>query len=242
MDLKERFEENILHRETPFIELVQQEDVWDFLASIDKHIAAMKDYDQNSLYHCYDLLTHTAYVVDGLHYDDLSEQDYHDLRIAAFFHDIGKPQVRADKIINGRVYNSFHGHPIVSEQISQSILKKLGYKGEEYRRIRFFIIAHDLFIDFRPKEKYENPNKHRHSIIPKNIKRVIDRTKSNYPDLKITLDDFISLIPLCISDAYAHKDVVYGADGSIKDTNIDMGHRPLYILDCMRVLKEEGYQ
>ena len=238
MDLKERFEEIVVYNETPFVELVQQEEVWNFLASIDKHIEVMKDYDQNSPYHCYDLLIHTAYVVDGIHKDELSPQDYHDLRIAAFFHDIGKPQVRADKPINGIMYNSFHGHPIVSEQIAQGILKKLGYTGEEYRRIRFFIIAHDIFIDFKSKEHYANPNRHRHAIIPKNINRVVERTKTNYPDLHITLDDFEALTPLCVSDAAAHEKVVYNPDGSIKITAQEMIDRAYLIGDVIKELKE----
>ena len=225
MDLKKRFEDIVVYNEIPFVELVQRKEVWNFLASLDKHIEVMKEYDQNSPYHCYDLLMHTAHVVDGIQPEGLSKEDFHDLRIAAFFHDIGKPSVRADKIIDGVKYNSFHGHPIVSEQIAQGILKRLGYKGEEYRRIRFFIIAHDLFIDFKPKEYYENPNKHRHAILPKNINRVIERTKGNYPDLHITIDDFEALTPLCEADGAAHMEIIYNADGSIKMTAKEMVNR-----------------
>lgn len=242
-DVRKRFEKIILNHEIPFVEQVQQKEVWNFLASMHDQIAIMKGYDQNNLYHCYDLLTHTAYVVDGIHYDELYEKDYYDLRIAAFFHDIGKPLVRADKIIKGHVFNSFHGHPMVSEQVATKILKDIGYTSAELRRIRFFILAHDLFIDFKLPEEYEgNPEKHRHSILPKNIKRVIERTKRDYPDLKITLDDFDTLMILCYADALAHSEIVYDGDGNIKTTAKQMAELPIRTQQCIQELKKQETQ
>ena len=60
--------------------------------------AVMKDYAQNNPHHCYNLLEHTVRTAAGMDCSGLSDEDAVQLRVAALFHDIGKPVVALQKM------------------------------------------------------------------------------------------------------------------------------------------------
>ena len=62
--------------------------------------AAMKGYAQNNPHHCYNLLEHTVRTAAGMDCSGLSDEDAVQLRVAALYHDIGKPVVAFQK--NGK--------------------------------------------------------------------------------------------------------------------------------------------
>mgnify|MGYP001574358456 CR=1 FL=1 len=71
---------------------------------------------QNSEHHLYDVFTHLILTCDAIEEKDLT------LRLAALFHDIGKPQTLDIK------KQSFHNHEVVGSSIVRKILIRLGFK------------------------------------------------------------------------------------------------------------------
>ena len=93
MITKKRFEE-IICSEEPLADRI--DDVWDELCTLSDDVAVMKDYDQHNAYHCYDLRMHTVYTVDYIEREGRTDEEYRMLKIAAFFHDIGKPHTMTE--------------------------------------------------------------------------------------------------------------------------------------------------
>lgn len=120
--------------------------------------------------HKYNVYTHILYVVAGVESDII-------LKLAALFHDIGKPYVK--KRVNDKVH--YWGHEEISSIISNLLLKRLGYDESIINDVCTLIKIHDKKIE---------PN-----II--DIKLVIDR---------IGKMNFERLLELQTSDISAHSD------------------------------------
>ena len=86
----------------------------------------MVGYNQCNPHHCYDLFQHSLHAVERL-----SDEAGSLLRVAAFFHDIGKPDVAKKK--DERLV--FYGHAGKSAKIVKPILEKMGYSDKEILEI-----------------------------------------------------------------------------------------------------------
>ncbi len=75
----------------------------------------MKGLGQKNPYHNLDLLSHTCVVVDSIENNPV-------LRLAALFHDIGKPEAFT---IDDKNIGHFYGHEVISSQIAEDILRRL---------------------------------------------------------------------------------------------------------------------
>lgn len=88
--------------------------------------------------HCYDIFEHTLRVVDGMaSHDELG-------RLAALFHDIGKPYKRyrgADGVCH------YQGHAELSSVIANQVLTNLGYPTDIVNAVTFMCLYHDSFLD-----------------------------------------------------------------------------------------------
>lgn len=80
-------------------------------------------------YHDFDVADHIMYACDG----DKSGKLI--IRLALFFHDIGKPDVKEIEIKDGRPLIHFHSHEIVSEKKAQNIMKRLKFSNEEIHKV-----------------------------------------------------------------------------------------------------------
>lgn len=89
------------------------------------------DFDQESPYHLYDVYTHTLQVVEAMPPDPM-------LRLAAFFHDLGKPQT-AD---GGR----FKGHPEAGARLAEEAMNRLRMEKKLIRRVKTLIREHDTLL------------------------------------------------------------------------------------------------
>ena len=114
-----------------------------------KEIAQMKGFDQKNVHHCYDLLGHTLHTVDGISREGLSDDDFKKLRIAALYHDVGKPEVAKFNEKTGQ--QVFYGHAGRSMEIAGDILQELGYCGADIEEMQFYIGHHDDFISYKSK-------------------------------------------------------------------------------------------
>ncbi|KIR02233.1 tRNA nucleotidyltransferase [Lachnospiraceae bacterium TWA4] len=92
---------------------------------------------QNSRYHKYTVDKHIMKVVESvppiLH-----------LRLAALFHDIGKPKARTTDEFG---FDHFKRHMIYSEEMAKDILKRLKYDNETTKKVLCLIRWHDYFLE-----------------------------------------------------------------------------------------------
>ncbi len=91
--------------------------------------------------HRFDVYTHLLATVDAISAENLSEERFLVLRLAALFHDIGKPRTR--KISeNGEI--SFHRHECISEAIAREALVRLKYPNSVIDRV-CHLVRHHMF-------------------------------------------------------------------------------------------------
>ncbi len=199
-------------------------DAFEKIKDIHPCIARMEHYDQHHPYHNLDLLEHSVATMRNLRIEDLSPEERNRLMVAAFLHDIGKPDSLVVKYnILGQPRNTFPGHPEKSAKIANEILDALGYGKEDKEYILFYIACHDLFMNFSFSAKGKL------AINEHNVKRVYERAHEKFPFT--TPHDFFALMHLSVADALAHNPQVIDVDGSIKDTNTKMAARAKAIQD-----------
>lgn len=165
--------------------------------------AQMVQYDQNNPHHCYDLFQHTLHTVKNL-----GDSAPTALKVAAFFHDIGKPHVAIQK----RDRTVFYGHAKKSVEIAKPILYQLGYSQREVERICFFIVHHDDFISWvLPSQPHDRSNPYRLEISPANLQSHIVKTmKGDSCFEKHEIRElWHELLLLCRADSLSQADNVF---------------------------------
>jgi poly(A) polymerase/tRNA nucleotidyltransferase (CCA-adding enzyme) len=88
--------------------------------------------------HEFDVLDHLLYSCDGAPKDSL------EVRLAALFHDIGKPQARRQEAEDEVI---FHGHEKLSADIAQNILRRLKYPKAVERTVTHLVAQHMFSYD-----------------------------------------------------------------------------------------------
>lgn len=154
---------------------------------------------QNNANHQYDLFEHILRTVDSVESNNLK------IKVAAFFHDIGKPEVA--KLNEKTGQTQFIGHAKESAELANDILTKLGYAKEEIDEINFLIQCHDDFINISKLE----------DITPDRVSKVYASINKKLESYKPTLADMKNLIILCKADAMAQSDEII-KDGQVTDT------------------------
>lgn len=97
-------------------------------------ITPMVGLDQCTPYHIYDVWEHTIRVVSGISREPV-------LRLAALFHDIGKPSCFT-KDEDG--VGHFYGHPEVSTEIARRIMNRLKFDNHSKDKVLTLVRWHDL--------------------------------------------------------------------------------------------------
>lgn len=119
----------------------------DILGVVIPELLPMRGFDQRTPYHIYDVLEHTAYVVQYSPRNPL-------VRWAALLHDIGKPNVFfTDETGTGH----FYGHAKTSVVMAEAVMKRLKLSP------RF---AHDVLLLVRYHDHTTEP-------VPKQVKRLL---------------------------------------------------------------------
>ena len=119
-----------------------------------RDFSMMKGYSQNNPHHCYDLLEHTIKTVESIDCTGLSKDEIIELKIAALYHDVGKPVVAFEK--NGKTV--FYNHAIESRRIAEKELENSSLEDNVINRILFFIEYHDTFISFKCLDEIKDKN------------------------------------------------------------------------------------
>ena len=113
----------------------------DVLAAVLPELVAMKGFEQRTPYHIYDVLEHTAWVVQYSPATSLA-------RWAALFHDAGKPAAffaRADGI------GHFYGHQHISAQLARAAFGRLRFSPAFCEKVLTLVERHDEVIAPTPK-------------------------------------------------------------------------------------------
>lgn len=216
-----------------FEQIIKREDLKKFLLNSSEEalekafgekVANMKDYDQNNPNHQYDLLEHTIEVMEGLPKEKYLPEDYKTLKIAAFFHDIGKPEVAKEK--DGKTV--YYHHAEKSKEISADILQEMGYTESEIDRILFFVQHHDDFINISTIDD---------KTVEK-VSKILEKMKSG--EYVPTNKDQMMLLDLCRADVQAQSEIIE-ENGEIKDTRknrLDRYNKIEALLPEARVYKQ----
>ena len=152
--------------------------------------------NQNNNSHQYELFEHILRTVDSVDTNGLSEKDALKVKIAAFFHDIGKPNVAQLNEKTGQT--QFIGHAKQSAEIAKDILGNIGYSEQEIAELSFLIQSHDDFIPIAKKE----------DITEERISKLLASTMKKTENYEPTISDFKKLITLCKADAMAQNKVI----------------------------------
>jgi poly(A) polymerase len=96
-----------------------------------------KGIEQRNDFHHKDVFYHTLQVLDQVQSPNIDAKLK--LRLAALFHDVGKPQT---KQFNQKIGWTFHGHDFVGEKMAESILQKLKYSKEIINYVKKLVRLH----------------------------------------------------------------------------------------------------
>ncbi|MEA4987695.1 MAG: CCA tRNA nucleotidyltransferase [Anaerovorax sp.] len=112
----------------------------DVLGVVLPEILPMKGFKQRNPHHKYDVLCHTAVVIDSI--PAISH-----LRWAALLHDIGKPWCYT---VDKRGIGHFYGHANESEIMAEMILKGLKMDRDTIKKVTTLIRYHDVRMESQP--------------------------------------------------------------------------------------------
>lgn len=205
---REVFESSLRHA-VDFWGCKSQEEIHSILGP---KVARMVGFQQRNPHHCYDLFEHILHTVDGV-----AEDASILVKVAAFFHDIGKPEVAMEK--NGRLV--FYGHAKVSAEIARKVLPEIGYSKEEYAEICFYIEHHDDFIQWQLPQEAEKDNLQNAPVISeqtlyKYLKAFTQ--KAEKAGLTSPVEEMLkNLLMLCYADCSAQAELVF-MNGRISDS------------------------
>ena len=153
------------------------------LDQIMPEITLMKGFNQNSIYHVYDILEHTALVVANSPKDLV-------LRLAAFFHDVGKVHTYTE---SDDGTGHFYGHNQVSADIAHRVLRALKFDNETTKKVVKLVKYHDRYIEENTKSVKRAMNKMGEELFFKllDLKKADNLAQS--PEFLYRLDDIENL-------------------------------------------------
>lgn len=146
-NIRQSFEESLLRDDV--VEYYLSKTPEELEAELGPEVARMVGFEQKNSHHCYDLWEHTLRTVEGISPEGLTPEQFKKLRVAAFFHDIGKPDVSKFNEKTGQ--QVFYGHAMHSVEVAKPVLEHLGYSSDEIEQLSFYIGHHDDFISYKSK-------------------------------------------------------------------------------------------
>ena len=90
-------------------------------------------FEQKNRHHCFDVYTHTLKAVENSSQNPI-------IRLALFFHDIGKPSVAH---FDEKGQQHYYGHPKVSAEMTEKIMTRLRFDNDTKNKIVTLVKMHD---------------------------------------------------------------------------------------------------
>lgn len=208
------------------------------IAQIIPEIKPCIRFNQNNRYHTHDVYEHTLYVVDYCHTTDF------EIKMAALFHDIGKPDAY---VVDELGYGHFYGHPAMSAEKSKlALIKDFKLTCEEFENIITLIEYHDIEVASTTKSVKKAINKIGVELIKKwFILKQADRDDHIYPDSRHFMDvpRLKELYEQILSEkqCFDKKDLNINGDDIIKELKIKPGKQIGFIINTLldEVMNEE---
>ena len=102
--------------------------------------------EQDPIHRHKDVLTHTLAVVENVRRDARADFDFRRTRLAALFHDVGKPQTRGYQQGKGV---TFHHHDAVGARMTRKRLTALRYSNDDIEAITELVALHLRFHTYQ---------------------------------------------------------------------------------------------
>lgn len=102
--------------------------------------------EQDPIHRHKDVLTHTIAVVENVRLDAHPSFDFRRTRLAAFYHDIGKPRTRSYRKGKGV---SFHHHEVVGARMTRERMQTLRYSNEDVEQVTKLVELHLRFHTYK---------------------------------------------------------------------------------------------
>jgi poly(A) polymerase len=102
--------------------------------------------EQDPIHKHKDVLAHTIAVVENVRPDSAPDFDYRRTRLAALFHDIGKPKTRGYRTGKGV---TFHHHEVVGARMTRERMHALRYSNEDTEAVTRLVELHLRFHTYR---------------------------------------------------------------------------------------------
>ena len=141
---------------------------------------SLSNYTHNSIYHLYDVFTHSLLVCAGIKTDNLYT------KLAALFHDIGK--MNSEITDTKKFTKHFYNHNEESVIMTARILSRMRYSNDEITKILTLIKYHDVELKANKKS------------VKKLLNKIGFDLFSDFIDLRIS--DKLNHIGLSVSDNY----------------------------------------
>ena len=207
---REEFEQNLMREDVvDYYSSLTTEDL-DYILGPD--VVRMVGYEQKNAHHCYDLWKHTLKTVEGVKPDGLTEEQFKKLRIAALFHDIGKPDVAKFNDKTGQ--QVYYGHAMRSAEIADFLLTSYGYDQAEIDQIGFYIGHHDDFISYKSKlAPFMKNHEFIRGITPESVAEKMIENKYDFEKMGYNKDEIRAI---CYTLANGKKPSFRTKDGPIE--------------------------
>lgn len=189
-------------------------------------IIPCKGFEQKNPHHIYDVLGHIAAAVDAT-------APVKDLRLAAFFHDIGKPGCfTTDEKGTGHFYD----HARLSAEITEKVMKRLRFDNETTEKVTSLVKYHGMQIEPEPKYVKRAMNRLSPEIFFEllALKRADNMAQSpQFSDRQKTYDKLEQIARMIIEDeqCFSLKDMAVRGSDLIR---LGIGQRP----EIGRILNE----
>lgn len=102
--------------------------------------------EQDPIHRHKDVLTHTIAVVENVQADLPGEFDFRITRLAALYHDIGKPRTRGFKEGKGV---TFHHHEVVGARMTRERMKQMKYPNEDIAAVSELVAISGRFHTYQ---------------------------------------------------------------------------------------------
>lgn len=161
---------------------------------------------QNTVWHLFDVYTHTAKTVE-------MSPKIPEIRLIMLLHDIGKPVA---KTTDENGVDHFKGHQKISAEMSAPILKRFKVSNEIFNRVMLIIPIHDIHIGRDKKNIKKWLNKLGEQGMYDLI--CVKRADKHGQNPKVTIEELSNLE---ITDKYLNEIIVSKEPYSIKDLKIN---------------------
>lgn len=184
---------------------------------------------QNNPHHCYTVGEHSIRAMEAVEPDKC-------LRLAMLFHDIGKP---VTKTTDQEGIDHFHGHPLVSEEMTRKILKRLKLDNQTIFTVTRLVRYHDHYIGETSKAVRRSILEIGEEIFPLllQVKRADIEAQSEY--LKKEKEEHLETVQKLYEDILRKKQCVslkeLAVSGSdlIRENGMQPGKEVGEVLSCL---------